>query len=130
MEGEEPAVKAGSSFCPGTMTAIMKRSDPDLLYNAFSFVVFREVDMSLKKMFVKTMLSAMLGVSLLAGVATPARGDDKCSRDIHKAEENLEKAVRKHGEHSRQAEQRRQELEAVRERCRARDHDHDGPDHH
>ena len=86
--------------------------------------------MPLKKMFVKMMLCAMLGMSLLAGVATPVRADDRCSRDIHKAEENLEKAVRKHGEHSRQAEQRRHELEAVRERCRARDHDHDGPDHH
>jgi hypothetical protein len=38
----------------------------------------------------------MLGVSLLAGVATPARADrdDKCRRDVRKAEENLEKAVR------------------------------------
>lgn len=34
-------------------------------------------------------------------------------------------AVRKHGEGSRQAEQRRHEIEEVRERCHWRDHDHD-----
>ena len=83
--------------------------------------------MSLKKMFAKTILCAMLGIALLAGPATPARADrdDKCSRDIHKAEENLEKAVRKHGEHSRQADERRHQLEEVRERCHVRDHEHD-----
>jgi hypothetical protein len=64
--------------------------------------------MSLRKMFGKTMLCAMLGASLLAGVATPANADrdEKCRRDIRKAVEKLEKAVRKHGEGSRQAEQR------------------------
>ena len=88
-------------------------------------------------MFGKTMLCAMLGASLLAGVATPARADrdDKCRNDIRKAEQNFEKAVRKHGEHSEQAEQRRRQLEEVRERCHMtdhdhdRDHDHDQPDH-
>lgn len=80
--------------------------------------------MSFKRTLGKMMLCAMLGASLLAGTATPVRADDKCGRDIHKAEENLEKAVRKHGEHSPQAEQRRHELEAVREHCHAHDHDH------
>jgi len=90
---------------------------------------FLEVTMSLRKMFGKTMLCAMLGASLLAGVATPARADrdDKCRNDIRKAEQNLEKAVRKYGEHSEQAEQRRRQLEEVRERCKPpeREHDHD-----
>jgi hypothetical protein len=45
-------------------------------------------------------------------------------RDIQKAEYNLEKAVHKHGERSRQAEQRRRQLEEVRDRCRDRDRDH------
>ena len=48
--------------------------------------------------------------------------DDKCERRIHQAEVNLQKAIRKHGEHSRQAEQRRHELEEARERCH---HDRD-----
>jgi len=91
--------------------------------------------MSLGKIFGKTMLCAMLSASLLAGVATPARADrdDKCSRDIRKAEENVEKAARKHGEHSRQAEERRHQLEEVKERCHRRDHEHDRDsdhDHH
>lgn len=81
--------------------------------------------MSLKKVIAKTMLCAMLGASLLAGLATPARADrdDKCRNDIHKAEENLEKAVRKHGEHSKQAEKRRRQLHEVRERCHWREHE-------
>jgi hypothetical protein len=70
--------------------------------------------MSLKKICGKTLLCAMLGTVLLAG-AMPARAD--CRHDIQKAEQNLDKAVRKYGEHSRQAEQRRHELEAVRARC-------------
>jgi len=83
--------------------------------------------MSLKKMFGKTVLGALLCVSLLTGGAIPASADrdDRCRRDIRKAEQNLDKAVRKHGERSRQAEQRRHQLEEVRERCHMRDRDHD-----
>ncbi|HYL12578.1 MAG TPA: hypothetical protein VEV41_06065 [Terriglobales bacterium] len=84
--------------------------------------------MSLKKMFGKTTLCAMLGASLLAGAAIPAAHadrDDKCRRDIRKAEENLEKAIRKHGERSKRADQRRHQLEEIRERCHMRDRDHD-----
>ena len=77
----------------------------------------------------KMMLSGILGASLLAGVAVPAYADrdDDCRRNVQKAEQNMEKAVRKHGERSRQAEQRRRKLEAVRERCHMgdRDRDHD-----
>jgi len=78
--------------------------------------------MSLKKVFAKTMLFVMLGASLLAGTAVPARAD--CRNDIRKAEENLQKAVRKHGEHSRQAEERRRQLEEVRRRCHWEEHRH------
>jgi hypothetical protein len=46
--------------------------------------------------FGKTMLCGTLGASLLAGVAIPACAErnDKCRRDIQKAEHNLEQAVR------------------------------------
>jgi ribulose kinase len=79
--------------------------------------------MSLNNTMTKTMLCAMLGASMMAGVAAPAYADrdDRCRRDIRKAEENLDKAVRKHGERSRQAEKRRHELEEKRERCHMRD---------
>jgi len=75
--------------------------------------------MPLKKTFTQASLCAMLAGLFLAGSA-PARAD--CAKDIRKAEANLDKAVRKHGEHSPQAEQRRRELEDVRRRCHWEEH--------
>jgi hypothetical protein len=76
-------------------------------------------------------LAAILAALFLFGSAAPVQAfdrDDKCERRIHKAEENLQKAIRRHGEHSRQAEQKRHELEEAREQCH---HDHDRDhDHH
>ena len=80
--------------------------------------------MSLNATVSKTMLGAVLGISMIAGVATPAhadRDDDHCRHEIRKAEEKLHEAVRRHGEGSRQAEKRRHELEEKRERCHMRD---------
>jgi hypothetical protein len=74
--------------------------------------------------------AAILAAFFLLGSAVPTRAldrDDKCERQVHKAEANLQKAIRRHGEHSRQAEQRRHQLEEARERCHHdhdRDHDH------
>ena len=77
----------------------------------------------------KLWIAAFIALGFFAGTI-PARAydrddDRKCERRIHKAEENLEKAVHRHGEHSPQAEKRRHELEEVRERC----HHHDGDRH-
>jgi len=61
-----------------------------------------------------------LGVGLLMGGATFTRAadhDSDCRKRIHNAEENLRKAVDKHGEHSPQADKRRHELEEVRRGC-------------
>lgn len=72
----------------------------------------------------REVLGSTLAVLLVFTAAVPLRASDddrKCERRVHKAEQNLEKAVRKHGEYSQQAERRR-ELEEARERCR---HDHD-----
>lgn len=82
------------------------------------------------KVFGKSVFAALLGLSLLAGTALPALGrdrDDACRRQVQKAEQNLDKAIRKHGERSHQAEKRRQQLEEVRNRCHmgVRDHDRD-----
>ena len=76
--------------------------------------------MSLRKTFAKLFLCVALGGLLLTGSALPARAD--CAKDIRKAEANLDKAIRKHGEHSPQAEQRRRELEEVRRRCHWEEH--------
>jgi len=65
-------------------------------------------------------------VSLFLAGALPVRALDRdhdghrCERQIRKAENNLQKAIRKHGERSRQAERRRHELEEARERCHHR----------
>ena len=61
-----------------------------------------------------------LGVLLLAGGVghTQASDNDRqCNQRIHKAEENLRKAVDRHGEQSCQAEKRRQELEEAQRSC-------------
>jgi len=66
-----------------------------------------------------------LGIMLLAGgVARTQAGDNDrhCEQRIHQAEENLRKAVDRHGEQSRQAEKRRHELEEAKRSC-GDDHD-------
>ena len=90
--------------------------------------------MFFKKTVAPTILGTVLSASLIIGTAVPALADqdDRCRRDIHRAEQNLDKAVRKHGEHSRQAEDRRHQLEETRERChmRGEDRDHHDRDQH
>jgi len=58
-----------------------------------------------------------LGVFLLMGGAVRTRSCDNCQHRIQKAEQNLRKAVHRYGEHSRQAEERRRELERVERSC-------------
>jgi hypothetical protein len=80
-------------------------------------------------------LAAVLAAFFLLAGAAPTQAldrDDKCERRVQKAEANLQRAIRRHGEHSRQAEQKRRQLEETRERCHHdhdRDHDRDH-DHH
>jgi hypothetical protein len=78
------------------------------------------------------LLAAVLAALFLFGSALPSkaadRDDEKCHRRVEKAEQSLDRAVKRHGEHSAQAEKRRHHLEAVRERC-GHDHDRDH-DHH
>ena len=80
-----------------------------------------------KKLLGPGFLGAVLSAFLLVGTAIPANADqdDRCRHDVHKAAQNLEKAIHRHGEHSRQAEDRRRQLEEVRERCHMRGEDHD-----
>jgi hypothetical protein len=82
----------------------------------------------------KTLCIALLSIAGLVGSSVPARADrdDKCERQIHQAEEKLRVAIQRHGENSRQAHKRRQELEEAERRCgrhhdrdHDRDHDHD-----
>jgi len=70
---------------------------------------------------------AALGVSLLTSGVTltqAADHDRDCRKRIHNAEENLRKAIDRHGERSRQAEKRRHELEEARRGCGEEHHEH------
>ncbi len=71
----------------------------------------------LQKIFSKAGMLALTGV-LLLGSAMPIHAYANCEQRIHRAERNLERAIRRHGLHSVQAERRRDELERVRARCR------------
>ncbi len=104
---------------------------------------------SLKNFAASAVVTTALGAAML--VATPVvYGDDhgKCQQKIERAESKLDQAIRKHGERSNQAQQRRRDLNAERERCwntyhgwweghdrrwhdaRDWDHDHDHDDRH
>ena len=101
----------------------------------------------LKGLAVTAVVTAALGMATLVTVPQ-AHADDhaKCQRQIERAESRLDQAIRKHGERSHQAEQRRRDLKSERERCwntyhgwwnghdhqwhTDRDWDHDGDDHH
>ena len=80
----------------------------------------------------KTLMAAVVILSFLSG-AVPARAldrdrddDRRCEQQIRNAERKLQDAERKHGEHSRQAQSRRRDLQNARARChRDRDHDRD-----
>jgi len=80
----------------------------------------------------KTLIAAFVILSFLSG-AVPARAmdrdhddDRRCEQQIRKAEAKLHDAERRHGDHSRQAQSRRRDLENARARCHHdRDHDHD-----
>jgi hypothetical protein len=66
------------------------------------------------------MVAAALSAALLCTTAPTARADDdhaKCQHRIEKAEARLDQAIRSHGEHSSEAESRRRDLNAERERC-------------
>ena len=68
--------------------------------------------------FKKLVLAGLLAGSLLAGSAMAYdRDGGRCEQRIDKAQRNLRKAVRKHGEGSRQAQKRREQLERARQQC-------------
>jgi Flp pilus assembly protein TadB len=81
---------------------------------------------------------ALLTVAGLAGSSITVRAEDRddrheaCERRVRQAEDKLHDAIQRHGEDSRQAHKRREQLEEVRRRC-GDDHDrdhHDGDHDH
>jgi hypothetical protein len=68
----------------------------------------------------KTGLAVLLGASLLGGSIVASAQPNRhyrCERRIRQAEQNLERAIARHGANSRQAERRRRELAEVRAHC-------------
>ena len=61
----------------------------------------------------------VVGALLFFTAAPRAHADDRshCQHAVEKAEARLDKAIHDNGEHSRQAEDRRRDLNAERERC-------------
>lgn len=80
----------------------------------------------------KFLVAALITFGFVAGTVT-LRADDwdekRCEKNIHKAQDKLDKAIHKHGEHSPQADQKRHDLEEVRSHCHHDDHDHDHDQH-
>jgi hypothetical protein len=80
----------------------------------------KEEENSLKRSFGQAALAIIASCMLLLLVATPkihADDRDKCQHAIDKAEAKLDEAIRKHGDHSHEADERRRDLNAERERC-------------
>ena len=79
---------------------------------------------------IRILCVALLTMVGLIGSSLPAWADDRderndrCQRDIHRAEERLRDAVQRYGEESRQAHKRHEQLEEVRRRCGDRRDDH------
>ncbi len=68
----------------------------------------------------KTAVAFVVAGALWFFVAAPqARADDrsKCQHAVEKAEARFDRAVQKEGEHSHEAEERRRDLNAERQRC-------------
>lgn len=65
----------------------------------------------------KARIKIALVSSLILGSMVPAQARDGCDTHVRKAEDSLHKEVRKHGEHSPQAQYRRRQLEEARESC-------------
>ncbi len=74
----------------------------------------------IRKTFAAGLISSLLLAVPVSMQARDHNRDWKCEQRIHKAEERLRQAERKHGPGSRQAQNRRRQLEEERERCHHR----------
>ena len=84
---------------------------------------------------IKIFCVAMLAVAGLIGTSLPARADDdhhaRCERRVHDAEVRLQDAIQRHGDDSRQAHRRREQLEQERRNCpEYRGDRHEDMEHH
>jgi len=80
---------------------------------------------------IRILCTALLTVVGLVGSSRPARADEKCERRVHQAEDKLRDAIQRHGEDSKEARKRREQLEEAKRNCTDyHDADHHDMDHH
>jgi|SRR5580658_5328033 hypothetical protein len=76
---------------------------------------------SILNRFAKTAVAALIATALVwfVAAAPQAHADDRshCQHAIEKAEANLDRAIHDHGDHSPQADDRRRDLNAERQKC-------------
>ena len=72
----------------------------------------------------------LLSVAGFAASSLPARADEKCEKRVHQAEDKLRDAIRRHGEDSKEARKRREQLEDARRRCPDYHEHHDDMERH
>ena len=74
----------------------------------------------------KTAVAAAVTAALMLFItaAPQVRADERsrCQHQVEKAEARLDRAIHERGEHSREAEERRRDLNAERQRCWDRHH--------
>lgn len=84
---------------------------------------------------IRLLAVALLTIVGLVGTTLPARADDdhraQCERRIHAAQDKLRDAVQKHGEDSKAARKRRDQLEQEKRNCPDyHEMDHHDMEHH
>ena len=79
----------------------------------------------------KTTVAAVLGGILMIGGALPLRADERsdCEKRVHKAEQNLQHEIDRHGEHGKNVDKRRAELDRARADCHMRETNEMNRDH-
>ena len=78
---------------------------------------------NLKRLAVSGAITAALGGAMLvSGPRLYAEDHSECQHKIEKAQARLDDAIRKHGERSHEAEDRRRDLNAEREHCWSKYH--------
>jgi hypothetical protein len=85
---------------------------------------------------IRILAVALLTIVGLVGTSLPARADDRderrarCEQRIHAAQDKVRDAVQRHGEDSKQARKRREELEEQKRNCPDYHEEHHDMDHH
>ena len=70
----------------------------------------------MSRKFIRRFLVVTLLAAAFIGTGVPAQAVT-CQQRIHRAQIRLERAIRRHGAHSVQAERRRDDLERARQSC-------------